>query len=350
MGQSIGGGLYGMFKVKLEALIVDNYDALVNVVAPLAESFVFLYVVIIGYNALKGNLGQWTQSSLRSMFILVVVYSLIFETNGYINWLYHPLMSAIDGLMKVVIVVVGGADAGAFNSSIDTAFSSVFKNIEAVGNASDSWSLGNKIKTFFAVLILLIVYGLNYILYFGLVIIATISLHIQLVMGVFILFLAAFGGTRFIFYSWLKDMLTYALWPVYAAIVMSITLYFFKGSTKDLALLDLSTGDVFSAPYAISVLVGAFGMWALFKCPQYAASLTSGTAGSTGGIAGGIVGGLAGGATGAAATAAFLNKGTGADGKSYSRIGSAASALKSGASNATSAIGGYIKGRKMEGY
>ena len=351
--ESVGGGLYGMFKSRLKDLIENNYDGLTDIIAPLAESFVLIYVVIIGYNALKGNLGQWTQTSLRSMLILVVVYSLIFETNGYINWLYLPLLSASDGLMTMVIVVIGNADVNSFNSAIDTAFSSVFKSIEALGNASDSWSLAIQLKTFFAVLILLIVYGLTYLLYFGLVIIALLSLHIQLIMGILISFLAAFPATRFIFFSWLKDMLTYALWPVYAAIVMSITLYFFKGATNDLVKMDLSSGDVFTQTYAIAVLVGFFGIWALFKVPQYAASITGGTAGGTSGLVGGVVGGLAGGAAGAGAAAAFMNTGKNAEGDTYSRAGAAGKAGLNMASNmaskGVSAIGQYFKGRKMEG-
>jgi hypothetical protein len=351
---SVGGGLYEMMKTKLSEMLITNYDSLVSVVSPLAEAFVLLYVVILGYNALKGNLGEYTTTAVYSIFTIIVVFSFVFETNGYIEWLYLPLMAAIDGLMQSIVVVISGASPNDFNSSIDTAFSAIFTSIEALSNTADSWSIGNTIKTAIAVFVLLCIYGLNYILYYGLVIIATLSLHIQLIMGVFLIFLSAFKGTRFIFFSWLKDMLTYALWPVYGAIVMSITLYFFEGVAKQMMQMDLSTGDVFTQHYALAVLIGAFGMWALFKVPQYAASITGGTAGGVGGVAGALMGGAAGAAVGGIATAKFLDKSKGIDGQVTSRLGTATSTGMSIAGNVASKaagfVGGYNKyGRKMEG-
>lgn len=65
--KSVGGAVYHMFTFKLNKLLVDNYSNLTDIVEPLAEKFVFLYVVIVGDNALKGNLGEWTKSAVWSV-------------------------------------------------------------------------------------------------------------------------------------------------------------------------------------------------------------------------------------------------------------------------------------------
>jgi len=346
---SIGGNTYNAFKSELSLIIIDGYDALVAAVYPLAQSFVFLYVVIIGYNALKGNLGEWTKTAVMSILIVAFVYSFTFETNGYIKWLYEPLMDAIEKMMRLIVEVIGKTDTSDFNSSIDASFSSVFKNIEDVGNAADGWGLWTQLKAFTAVLILLLIFGITYLIYYGLLIVSLVSLHIQLVMGIFIIFLAAFKATRFIFFSWLKDMLTYALWPIYAAIIMAITLSFFERATKTITMLDLSTGDVFTIHYASVVILGFISIWLLWKVPQFAASITGGAGGGAGGLAGGLIGGLAGGAAGGLAASKLMDKGTDSiTGKNYSRSGRALASAGNTIRNLASR--GYNSvGRKMEG-
>lgn len=346
---TIGGSLYTGFKVTLEKIMVNSHDGLTDAVQPLAESMVLFYIVIMGYNALKGNLGEWTKAAFISIFVIGFVYSFVFETNGYLSWLYEPLMDAIDKLMRVIIQVIGGTNTSDFNSSIDASFSSVFKNIKDVGDAADGWGLWTQLKAFTAVLILLLIFGITYLIYYGLLIVSMISLHIQLLMGMLIIFFAAFKGTRFIFFSWLKDMLTYALWPVYGAIVMSIMLSFFEGAVSNITLLDLSTGDVFTVNYGLVVLIGFISIWSLFKVPQFAASITGGVGGGAGGLVGGMIGGLAGGAAGGLAASKLMDKGKdSATGESYSRSGralaSAGNTIRNMASRGYNSVG-----RKMEG-
>jgi hypothetical protein len=348
---SIGGSMVLAFKSRLSDLMHDNYNALVEVVHPLAEQFILLYIVIMGYNCLRGNFGEWTKSVLLSMAIVTFVYSSVFELNLYIEWLYEPIMHAIDGLVRIIIDIIGGYGSQDFEESIDAAFASVFKSIYDVGNAADGWGMWTKLKVSVAVGILLIVFGLSYLIYFGLLIVSLVSIHVQFVMGIFVAFLAAFKGTRHIFFAWLKDTMTYALWPIYAAIVMSITLFFFNFATNDLALLDLESGDVFSVPYAASVITGFIGLWLFWKVPQFAASITGGAAGGAGGLASGLVGGLAGGIS----VLGVANKGKDAEtGHSYSRLGRSLSNAKEGlgslAGSANSRARGYIQGRKMENY
>lgn len=345
----IGGNIYEEFKITLNNIMINSNDGLIDAIQPLAESLVLFYIVIMGYNALKGNLGEWTKSAILSIFVIGFVYSFVFETNGYISWLYEPLMDVIDKLMRTIIEVIGGTNTSDFNSSIDAAFSSVFKNIKNVGEAAEGWGLWTQFKAFTAVLLLLLIFGITYLLYFGLLIVSLISLHIQLLMGFFIIFFAAFKGTRFIFFSWLKDMLTYALWPIYGAIVMSIILYFFEGAISTIQLLDLSTGDVFSDKYGFVIIIGFIGVWSLFKVPQFAASITGGAAGGAGGLVGGMIGGLAGGAVGGIAASKFLDKGKDSlTGENRSRTGSALKSAGNAISNMASR-GFNNSGRKMEG-
>ena len=126
---SIGGGLYGTFKVKLAELVSSNYEPLVSSMQPLAEKMVLLYVIIMGYNCLKGNFGEWTKSVFLSIFSISVVYSLVFQTNGYIDYIYHPIMGTIESVMRLIIDTIGGSSSADFNSSIDAAFSTIFENI-----------------------------------------------------------------------------------------------------------------------------------------------------------------------------------------------------------------------------
>jgi hypothetical protein len=343
---SIGGGIYTKFKIGLNEIIVSNYQPLISLIEDFAGVCVFLYVISVSVLALKGRLGEWTASTLFSALIVAMVYGLIFD-GYYLDWVYYPLFESSQKAMSAIISVISGADPAAFNNDIDIAFGSIFNQINAVGNAADSWSIGTKIKVFFAVGLLSILFGLIYIVFFGIIILATFSFHIQIIFGTLILFFAAFKATRFIVVSWFRDLMTYYLYPIYASIVMSILLSFIESSLSILQNLDLDNGDVFTPQYGVCILVGAICVWCLYQVPKFAASITGGTAGGVGGALGGAIGGLASGLAIAKGADSYRN----AEGQTKSRLGSGLKwAGKQTAGRAWSAAQGYVNGRKMENY
>jgi hypothetical protein len=340
---NVGGRMYDGFRAQLETLIYSNYDKLIAMVHDFAFALVSLYVIFIAIAALNGRLGEWTRDAIASLIIVLLVYGMAFESHAYINWIYEPIVNTSNSLMGATVTAISGASRNDFDSSIDAAFSSVFESIYNVGNAADGWGVWMKIKVGFAILILLILFGLSYVVYYALLIVSQVSLHIQFLFGILIFFFSAFKGTRFIFFSWFRDVMTFALWPVFAGIVMGFMLFFFKTISSDIAQLDLANGDIMTKTYSWAVLVGAIGLWQLWKVPSFAAAITGGTGNGFGGIVGGAMG-LAASAV-LAAKAMDTAKG---EGGQYSRT---MSAVKRGGAMLGSMYSdalGYSSGRKKE--
>ena len=350
--ESIGGDFF----VSVLAEMVDFYSvinvALVDGTRSLILSLVFLYCLIQGWRVWFGHMSCFrdTVNVGVNVAVIVLAYQLVYGGHFH-SLVYEPMWSVSLRAMTVIFNAAGGTGMNSFFTGIDAAFNGLFQSIEQLQDANTSWTFSVKIKITVAVLILALVFGLNYITFFLFVISSVVFFHIMMCVGGVVIVLGAFRPLRGLFFGWLKLSIFYALWAPFAAIVMGIMLKFLVDATAVMTRIDVAKGDVFTADYGLSVLMGVISLYVFAKIPEFINGIL-GTAGQ--GVSSGVGQALGAGAAGIGALVVGRNNlsnlgGIGQSAMNKGLLGGLASAGKSAASALSGAEpGAYSKSRGFD--
>lgn len=272
---SIGGELFFLLSGEMRDYVFKVYKPLAGGLFELATTLVTLYLIFAGYRLMTGRAAGEERSLVISMLVIAIVYQATFYV-GLLEFIYEPLVKTPIKLMSFLVSLTGSGGTVEFMNDIDKSFAVLFDKINRLGANASKWDLGIQIKVTFAVLFLTLAFGAVYLIFFALLCVAMFGLHVQLVLTPIIGMFAAFKPTRFIFASWLRDVMTWALFPVFAGIVMAICMAIISRAIEGFAALSIDNGDVFTRQYAAAALAGVLSAYFLYKVPQFAAALTGG--------------------------------------------------------------------------
>lgn len=250
---------------------------------------VIFYVVIVGYNLIRGNFGEKSKTATLTIFLVPLFYGIAFNTSMYIEWVYNPIINTMFSLSSFYIS--SGEDSSGMVSvfdNLDKVFGKLMLAIDTMSNKPvEGWGMGSTVKVFFIALALGLVFGALYAVFVTLMIWGFFAIHIMLLVGIFPLFFAAFKETRHIFFAWLKAVIAYMLIPVFTAIIMSLTMFFVATAIDDIASIDPNQG-VFTASVGGALLVGVLSIFFHMKAPEFANALTGGQSSGISGLAGSV--------------------------------------------------------------
>ncbi|MDD5385303.1 MAG: type IV secretion system protein [Gallionella sp.] len=293
---SFGKEMLGFVVGNLNSFTITVYDALVA--SWPAMTITTLYIVICGYMIITGNAGKHAKELGVSMVLLVILQSVV--QSGYTEWVSVPVLSMADGLGQLAVDATGVRGGDIFQA-LDDGLGQIIttvSRIEPTGNIfTSAWLY---IKVGVASLLLTIGYGLMYVVFLALILMAYFSTYMMLMVGGIFLWLASFNATRQYTYAWLKAIANYVVWIFYLSAVMG----FFMNVTTDYITLmsqwDLAVDGAFPPTLGKIFFLGVLVYYLLMKTADWSATLTGGTAMSPGivtsgvGAVGGAVKGLAG--------------------------------------------------------
>lgn len=270
------------------------------------RSLVTLYVVLVGYQVMKGAFAEKTKEWLASVIYLVIFQVTAMESAAYFEWVVVPIQeTALDIAAWVANKAQtghGGSGIAGLFYALDTVMSKVLmaiENLEPQGNPlTNAWIY---MTVGVASFILFLIYSMVYVAFFGLLLIGILSMDLLFIVGPVFLFFLCWKETRFIGWAWVRAVVNYALLVVFAGIAIGLTIYMLGVVADRIAGLDASDG-VFNRYFAAALLTGAMSLYLLLKTPDYAAALSGGSAGSTTMLTAGLAmagGALASGAKGA---------------------------------------------------
>jgi type IV secretory pathway VirB6-like protein len=292
---SIGGLVLNKIIQTLNGYYHETYSLLSSQFYNTAVILVTLYIVLLGYLALKGKVGD-SLGELIMMFITVpLCFGIFFHESVVTSLIYSPIMKTMAALMGVAM----GNDSFSLSTvftPIDKSFIEIFRAVDTLTVKVSKWDLGMKFKIFSVTSLLAGVYGALYVIFAVLIIGAIFAIHTLIILGPIFGTLAAFKKTRFLFFAWLKSIITYALIPVFTAIVMGITLSFLSDAITDIQNIKIEEDGIFTFAMGSALFIGVMSITLHLKASEFANSITNGQASGLGGFFGTMAGIAAGGA------------------------------------------------------
>lgn len=263
------------------------------------QTFVGLYVVVIGYMVLMGRAGEKSKEWGISALLLLVIGGVSSSYGAFSEWLGSPIWDtaqAAGGLAATGGDTSPGALSGILDANEDT-LGKVMTTIDRVnvpGNfITDFWIY---LKAGAVLFLLTLLACAQYLATCALLSIAIFSLLMMLMVGGIPLWLASFKESRFVFWAWLRQTLNYALWVFFLGAVSGIGNKFLSKAAYALEAWDLENDGVFTEEVGGTMLLCSLSIYMLLKATDWAAALTGGSSTNTGVV--GAMGGVAGGAIG----------------------------------------------------
>lgn len=257
------------------------------------RSFVVLYVVIVGYQVMRGAFAEKTKEWLASIVYLMVFQLLVIETTGYVEWVIEPIIGTVFDVVSwtAVQAQAGVNPTGKLGiAALFNAFDSTIGNVlNAIANMKPAggMNLWLYIQASVVILVLTAIYAANYAAFFVLALIGVLSMDMLFVFGPVFLFFMVFKETRFIAFSWLRAVANYAMMIVFVGLAASLMIHSLSIMSAQLVTLDAADG-VMNATVGGTLLVGVMSLYLLLKAPDLAAAVTGGSAGNTSIVAGGL--------------------------------------------------------------
>jgi hypothetical protein len=269
---------FGLIIDGMNAFMDNSYQAFIEAFRPFAILLLTTYILICAIMIFTGR-SEKPKEMLVTALTAIIISGIVFEYGVYKDWIVD---SVIDQTMSLMGFFVGKAsatsNASQFFEVMDINFAQIFNMLNL--KADDiGWTTGWKINLL--IFLLTLVYSALYIVFAIIVIASFFALYVFFIIGGIPLFLAIMPSTRFVFWAWLRAIATYALIPMFAAIVMSITLAAVSGVVADLQIRD---GDVWNYSVGAAFFVGFLSIFFLLKCSEFAAALTGGQSGGAGGF------------------------------------------------------------------
>lgn len=291
-------GVFGLYMEFLQKATSKIFSALQGSFQPFAFSLVSLYVVVVGYKLIRGDISASKDFAI-SCFLIVFVTSLVFNSGVYQSYIFDPFVGTVSDMSNFFVSKGAGVPIGSqgdiFNymgSTLDSIYN-VADKIERNLPLLDSLNIWLALKVGFAQLVLIGTYVACVAIYLYIILQAWFAVFIFMILGGIFIFLAAFKSSRHLTVGWLRALCHEGLTIVFASLIMGISGNITQELIKILASSDVGSTGIFTPQFFAVFLACAMGGLMLLKTPQLAASLSGGSAGSTAGIAT-LVGGAAG--------------------------------------------------------
>ncbi|OCL81903.1 type IV secretion system protein [Arcobacter porcinus] len=263
-------------------LFMDSkYQAFIDTFRPLAIVILTLYIMIVSVLLLTGK----TEKS-KEIFITVLLSSfistIVFSYGVYKEWILDTILYQSFKIQGFFLTNDGSLPSQVF-MGIDKTFELFF------GKMNELWSKTSIFRadgtlTMIVIIVLSLIFGILYLVYAVLVIFSTFAIFVFFVIGGIPLYFAIMPQTRFIFWAWLRAVLNYALIPIFAAIVMGISIKFLNAAIDDLFAMDINKNGVLNAAVGNAMFIGCLAIFFHLKAPEFAAALTGGQPSGIGGF------------------------------------------------------------------
>lgn len=283
-------GVFGEYMRFLSEATSSIFSALQGSFQPFAVTIVTLYVIVVGYRLMRGDMGAATKDFALSCFLVVFLTSIVFSPGVYQGYVFDPFVGTVEDISNFFVSKGAGVPISSqgdiFNymgKTLDS-INSINKKLEDNVGFLDSLSFYMSLKVGVAQLILACVYVACIAAYLYLVLQAWFAIFMYMIIGGICVFFASFKATRFVAIAWFRALSHEGLTIIFASLIMGIS-----GNIINLLVTVFETSDpsngIFTAQYFAVFMACALGFLLLLKAPQLASAISGGSAGSTAGVA-----------------------------------------------------------------
>ncbi len=234
------------------AFIFDAWGSFIAVAGDWITAMMILYVVITGYLMLigrfGGSFGDWFVRVIKLVFIFVLVTNIDLLTR-----LLFELFTNVPESIASHIAGVGGDDEGGINVTIGEVWA---QGLSATQNIFQEASLTSWSPVLFAAIVLVVtILAIVYITF--LVMLAKLAVAVLLGVAPFFIMLYLFESTKSIFEGWMRQLLTFALVPIFLYALLALVIDIVKVMSDQMIAATASEawGITHVGPYALVMLV-----------------------------------------------------------------------------------------------
>ena len=234
------------------AFIFDAWASFIAVAGDWITAIMILYIVITGYLMLIGRFG----STFSDWFVRILKLSVVFIFVTNVDLLTRVLFELFTNVPEAVasqLAGVAGGDEGGINGSIGVVWQ---QGLTATQNIFQEASLTSWSPVVFALIILIVtILAVVYITF--LVMLAKLAVAVLLGVAPFFILLYLFESTRSIFEGWLRQLMSFALIPVFLYGLLALVINIVQ--TMSDQMLAATANEVWGitqvGPYALVMLV-----------------------------------------------------------------------------------------------
>lgn len=234
------------------AFIFDAWARFIDVAENWITGLIVLYVVITGYLMLVGRFnntfGDWFVRVLKLAAVFVLVTNIELLTR-----VLFELFTNVPEAVATEIAGVGGGDEGGINATIGTVWE---QGLASTRNILQEASLTSWSPVLFALIILIVtILAIVYITF--LVMLAKLAIAVLLGVAPFFILLYLFESTRNVFEGWLRQLITFALIPVFLYGLLALVIEIIETMSDQMvtATSNEAWGITHVGPYALVMLV-----------------------------------------------------------------------------------------------
>ena len=258
-----------------------------------ARAFVALYIAYFGVNLVMGKFGDRKNDILTSIILLIVLHTVIVESNLYLKL----LKGYLDFVMNIAgYFIEGSADSKGIKSGLEKMFSSFGPVLDSTTELMTPSASGGGFMSFFKLLPMRALAILAFILilicfsiYLILCLLSIFGIYLLFIIGAVPVFFAAFKETRHIFFAWFKAVINDGLIIIIASVFIAVCIHGLENTINDFMISYKKSGSAVGFGYITLVIYCTVTCGILLKSPDYASSITGASSGSSSTIAGGIV-------------------------------------------------------------
>lgn len=272
---------YGQMMTTFNAFMDDKYQNFIEAFKPLAVVILTIYIIIVSWILLTGR-SEKGKELFITVLLTTFISGIVFSYGVYKSWIMDTILFQSFKIQGFFLTMDGSLPSHFF-SGVDKTFELFYGQMGKIWEGTSILSSDGTL-TMFVIIVLSVIFGALYMVYAVLVIFSTFAIFVFFVIGGIPLFLAIIPKTRFIFYAWLRAILNYALIPIFAAIVMAISIKFLNASIEDLMKLDIRKNGVLNLAVGNAMFIGVLAIFFHLKAPEFAAALTGGQPSGVGGF------------------------------------------------------------------
>ncbi len=234
------------------AFIFDAWGNFVAVAGDWITAMMILYVVITGYLMLIGRFGN----SFGDWFVRVLKLAAVFVFVTNVDLLARVLFELFTNVPEAVasqLAGVGGEDKGGINATIGAVWQ---QGLTATQNIFQEASLTTWSPVVFALIILIVtVLAVVYITF--LLMLSKLAVAVLLGVAPFFILLYLFESTKSIFEGWLRQLMTFALIPVFLYSLLALIIQIVETMSDQMleATQNEAWGITHVGPYVLVMLV-----------------------------------------------------------------------------------------------
>ncbi len=234
------------------AFIFDAWGNFVAVAGDWITAMMILYVVVTGYLMLIGRFGNtfgdWFVRVLKLAAVFVIVTNVDLLTR-----LLFELFTNVPEAVASQLASVASRDEGGINASIGLVWQ---QGLTAAQNIFQEASLTTWSPVIFALLVLVVtILAVVYITF--LLMLSKLAIAVLLGVGPFFILLYLFESTKSIFEGWLRQLLSFALIPVFLYGLLALVISIVQVMSNQMleATQSQTWGITHVGPYALVMLV-----------------------------------------------------------------------------------------------